>query len=318
MSTARFSGPRLNPPMSARWRFTAICILAISVGIAAFASAPGARAQDPTVAQCNGVDNQGGRTVHCTVEIAITGGATATVTVTACTGAGTAETCTGPTVMTQSVTAIDQCNGSGNGGGAIVKCDVIVTGAPEGADEATISQCIGSGEGGGSQPTTVCVPDSTPDDTSADVQQCNGSGNGGGGTERVKCTVTPASTTAGLPTIEQCNGFSGNGGGALVTCTVTIANGGSETGTPATGGTATTTAGGSSTPASGGTPGADSSGSGTATPATGVSAPDTGVGGDAATHGTAALFFSLGLAAMGVPAIGAAVVLRRRQALVHR
>ncbi len=316
MSTLQSTCAPRNVAISVGWRLTMVCILAMVAFALAVTSTPNARAQDPTIAQCNGVDNQGGRTVHCTVAIDLTG-ANATVTVTSCTGAGTAETCIGPTVSTQAVTAINQCNGSGNGGGATVKCDVIVTGAPSGTGADTISQCIGSGEGGGTEPTTVCIPSSTPDDTSADIQQCNSSGNGGGGTERVKCSVTPTSTTASLPTIEQCNG-SGNGGGALVICTVTISSGGDTTGTPTAGGTPTaTTGGGSVTPAAGGAPTATTGGDsgtpstgGIATPPTGIEAPNTGSGTEGA-NGTGVSLLMLALAALGLSAIVGATLIRR-------
>ena len=153
--TPQFTRAARKVAIFAGWRRMAVCILAMGVVALAVASTPSARAAF-TVTQCDGVDNQGGRAVHCTVEIDI---ATDTVTVTSCTGfANAAETCIGPTVSTQSVTAIDQCNGSGNGGGATVTCDVIITGASPGTASVTISQCVGSGQGGGTQPTTVCIP----------------------------------------------------------------------------------------------------------------------------------------------------------------
>ena len=258
--------------------------------------------------------------MHCTVEIDI---ATDTVTVTSCTGfANAAETCIGPTVSTQSVTAIDQCNGSGNGGGATVMCDVIITGASPGTASVTISQCVGSGQGGGTQPTTVCIPGSTPNDTSATIQQCDSSGNGGGGTERVKCSVTPASTTASVPTIKQCNG-SANGGGALATCTVTISSAGAAAGTPTAGPTTTATAGsGSVTPTA--VVGTATAGTGsltptavvgTATPRSGlITGPNTGSGGVGTSH-TGVSLALLALLTLGASAIGSAIVIRRGHTL---
>lgn len=319
MLTPRFIySPKVTSSLG--WRRAAMGVLAMAVMALAVASAPSANAQDSTVSQCNGVDNQGGRTVHCTVAIDITGG-DATVTVTSCTGAGTAETCIGPTVSTQAVTAIDQCNGSGNGGGGTVTCDVIITGAPAGGTDVTISQCVASGTGGGTQPTTVCVPGSTPDDTSADIQQCNSSGNGGGGTERVQCSVTPANTTASLPTIEQCNG-SGNGGGALVTCTVTINTGGTTgtptatasagSATPPAGDTTTPTAGGTGTPSAGATPSGGSTPSGSGTPPSGVFPPNTGSGPVAGADAGGLSLVVVVLAALGLLATGGAIVIRRQ------
>jgi hypothetical protein len=320
--TSHIVRPPRTAAISSPWRRAIVFILAMSVIALAVSSTSGARsasAADSTVTQCDGVDNQGGRTVRCTVEVAMTGATTATVTVTSCTGAGTSLTCIGPTVSTQSVTAIDQCNGSGNGGGATVWCDVIVTGAQSGTGAVTVSQCIGSGQGGGTQPTTVCVPSSTPSDTSATIQQCDSSGNGGGGTERVKCDVTPASTTASVPTIKQCNG-SGNGGGALVTCTVTINGGGAAAGTPAAEGTATAAAGETETAiAAAGSVSLTAGGTRTATapsttPASGqIVAPNTG-GGPGGGNGNEAWLLVLALGTLGVSAIGGSIASSQRRA----
>ena len=314
MITPQFTCAPRKVAISAGWRRAIMCILAMGVITLAVTSTPSAHAGNSTVTQCDGVDNQGGRTVHCTVEVAMTGATTATVTVTSCTGAGTSLTCIGPTVSTQSVTAIDQCNGSGNGGGATVWCDVIVTGAP-GTGAVTISQCVGSGQGGGTQPTTVCIPSSTPNDTSAKIQQCDSSGNGGGGTERVKCTVTPASTTAPVPTIKQCNG-SGNGGGALVTCTVTISSAalrpalrGPEATATATagGGSVTSTAGGTTTATTGSGGSVTPNAGGTATPPIGeIVAPNTGDGSVGGADVTGMSILSLALVTLGLSAIGSA------------
>jgi hypothetical protein len=302
--TPQSNGAPRKVATSAGWRSAVVCMLATLVIALAVTSTPGARAANSTVTQCDGVDNQGGRTVHCTVTVVLTGATAATVTVTSCTGAGTGETCIGPTVSSQSLTAIDQCNGSGNGGGAIVKCDVIVTGAAS-AGAVTVSQCIGSGQGGGTQPTTVCIPSSTPNDTSATIQQCDSAGNGGGGTERVKCNVTPASANGSVPTIKQCNG-SGNGGGALVTCTVTISSAGAATATASAGSTTTATAGAGSV-----TPGVGSAA--TATPRIGtVVAPNTGSGRAAGGGVTDLSIFTLALVMLGLSAIGGATVLRLR------
>ena len=322
MTTPRSTSTPHNVSISAGWRRAILCALAMGAIALAVTSAPSARAVGSTITQCDGVDNQGGRAVHCTVQIDVS---TDTVTVTSCTGfANAAETCIGPTVSTQSVAAIDQCNGSGNGGGATVTCDVIITGASPGTASVTISQCIGSGQGGGTEPTTVCIPGSTPNDTSATIQQCDSSGNGGGGTERVKCSVTPASTTASVPTIDQCNG-SGNGGGALVTCTVTISSAGAATGTPTAGATTTATTG-SVTPAAGGTTtvtaGGGSvtptTGGGTATPQAGlIVVPNTGSGSAGPGASPNVSLAVLALVTLGLSAIGGAIVIRRRPSLTQ-
>ncbi|WP_309109060.1 hypothetical protein, partial [Arthrobacter sp.] len=182
------------------------------------------------VSQCNGIENVGGEAISCTVTVTNnlnldTGEASSTVNVVACVGfANAALTCTPTTTeYLDVVTAVDQCNGSGNGGGGVVECSVIVVNNITGTATAiagTVNQCIDSGQGGGDEPIVVCSPLGST--TNATVTQCNGSGNGGGGTMRVRCTVTSNTTSnALLVTINQCNG-SGNGGGGYVTCTSSI------------------------------------------------------------------------------------------------
>ena len=183
------------------------------------------------VNQCNGIANVGGQEVDCTVTIInnlnlATGVATSTVTTQVCTGAAGAPTCAAPTTTTsgQLTTSVNQCNGTGDGGGSTVKCTVTITNNITGTASttgATVNQCNGSGTGGGTQPTVNCdpFPAST---TNATITQCNSSGNGGGGTMRVTCTVGPSTQTSALPvTVNQCNN-SGNGGGGTVTCSTSI------------------------------------------------------------------------------------------------
>jgi hypothetical protein len=180
------------------------------------------------VSQCNSSDNVGGQAVEChyTITNNLNGSVTSsTVASTRCHGAANAPAtmaCTSSTATsTDLVTSIDQCNGSGSGGGGTVDCtvDVInnVTGATT-ATATTVNQCNTSGTGGGTAPTTACDPSSS-NTAGAAVTQCNGSGNGGGGTQRVRCTVDSGSTSTTLltVTINQCNG-SGNGGGSTVNC----------------------------------------------------------------------------------------------------
>lgn len=202
-------------------------------------SNPASAAAAP-VTQCNAEANTGGLGIRCTVTIVnhvdSNGAATApsAITVTKCTGAAGpiaagAGTCS--TTITSSpepITLIQQCNGSGNGGGAVVICSVQVTNsfssAPVSAiGAATVYQCVGSGDG----VSAVCAPVNTPGITSvgqATVGQCNGSGNGGTSAGFV-CTVGGASTmTLSLPmNIDQCND-SANGGGARVECTAAVTN----------------------------------------------------------------------------------------------
>ena len=188
----------------------------------------------PAVSQCNGTDNVGGQAVEChyTVTNTINGATTSSsVTLTECHGsANDAPTmvCTSSTeTSTDLVTSVDQCNGSGNGGGGTVECTVDVVNNITGTvtpTAATVNQCNASGTGGGTAPTVLCNP-FPANTTDATVTQCNESGNGGGGTQRVRCTVGSISTTTALltVTVNQCNG-SGNGGGATVVCSTSLTN----------------------------------------------------------------------------------------------
>ena len=103
-----------------------------------------------------------------------------------CHGAANAPpTCTGPTTTPsdQLTTSVDQCNGSGNGGGGTVTCNVTIINNITGSattSPTTIKQCNSSGTGGGTQPTVVCAPGGNT--TNATVDQCNYSGTGGGAT----------------------------------------------------------------------------------------------------------------------------------------
>ena len=251
-----------------------------------------------------------------------TGATSSSVTTTACAGApGMALCVTTPGPLTTDIVAsIDQCNGSALAGGSIVTCNVTVVNNVTGTGSttpATVNQCIGSGQGGGIEPTTICVPASSV--TGADITQCNGSGNGGGGTGRVTCTVLTSTVSAlWSVTINQCNG-SANGGGDLVTCTAqittnllapqavtTTTDAGSviTTGTAGTATTipgATTPTGGATTPTTGATATVPNA---TAPPE--VTLPATG--GTATGTATGFLLASL-LTAVG---IGALVASRRR------
>ena len=150
-----------------------------------------------------------------------------TVTATACLAAAgvlpPSGCTTTVTTSTQLVTSVNQCNGIVYGGGSNVTCNLtVINNIPVGTPTSavTVDQCIGSGTGGGTQPTVVCTPLGST--TDAAVTQCNGSGNGGGAAMRVQCTVSGA--VAALPvTITQCNG-SANGGGSTVTCTTAVTN----------------------------------------------------------------------------------------------
>lgn len=203
-------------------------VLAIALASAlSIALAPAATAQT-SLSQCNGTDNVGGQAVEChyTITNNVNGSVTSSrTTVMECHGAANDPAtlvCTPSTTdSTQLVTVVDQCNGSGNGGGGTVLCTVDIINnitADAIAGTASVNQCNASGTGGGTEPTVLCDPFPATT-TGADVTQCNESGNGGGGTQRVQCSVDSDSTAPSILdiTVTQCNG-SGNGGGATVTC----------------------------------------------------------------------------------------------------
>lgn len=207
-------------------------VFAVALISSLFVASSFIAAAAPAVSQCNGTDNVGGQAVEChyTVTNTISGATTSSsVTLTECHGsANDAPTmvCTSSTeTSTDLVTSVDQCNGSGNGGGGTVECTVDVINNITGTvtpTAATVNQCNASGTGGGTAPTVLCDP-FPANTTSATVTQCNESGNGGGGTQRVRCTVGSSSTTSALltVTVNQCNG-SGNGGGATVVCSTSL------------------------------------------------------------------------------------------------
>jgi hypothetical protein len=192
----------------------------------AAATAPAAAQCDPP-AFPTGAGFQVTCTITIDDTVTSAGVSSSTVTATACLAAAGVTPPSGctttVTTSNQLVTSVDQCNGIVVGGGSNLTCDVsVVDTVPTGAatSDVTVNQCIGSGTGGGTQPTFLCAPVGST--TNAVVTQCNGSGNGGGASTRVQCNVT-GSTTAEPITINQCNGSS-NGGGSTVTCATTFTN----------------------------------------------------------------------------------------------
>lgn len=126
------------------------------------------------------------------------------------------------TRSTNLVTEVRQCNGSDNDSAHPINCDVNITNnisantpGAKPVTAATVNQCVGSGGGGGGS-VTGCSPFPATT-TGATVTQCNGSANGGGAT--AACTVGTASTVSpAIPiSVNQCNG-TGNPGGSVVTC----------------------------------------------------------------------------------------------------
>jgi hypothetical protein len=299
-------------------------------GASAAATAPAAAQCDPP-AFPTGAGFQVTCTITIDDTATAAGATSSTVTATACLAAAGVTPplgCTTTvTTSNQLVTSVDQCNGIVDGGGSNLTCDVsVVDTVPAGATTSgvTVNECIGSGTGGGTQPTLVCAPVAST--TNATVTQCNGSGNGGGASTRVQCDVT-GSTAAEPITINQCNGSS-NGGGSTVTCATTFTNNfvaaapTTATTTPpagagAGGGATTPTApaagagGGSGvTGVTGASPGAGGS-TGTLATIVPVGSPQTGLGGAAHAHNDDLLW--LAAASLAGAGVATAVGIRRRR-----
>jgi LPXTG-motif cell wall-anchored protein len=210
-----------------------LAVLLLVLGNGFINASPAAAAP---LGQCNGTDNVGGEQVECSVTITnnldqATGVSSSVTTVEECHGAARAEpTCTTTTTSAaESVSVVDQCNGSGNGGGGVVICNVNIINNVVGTGttgSVTVNQCNEAGTGGGTEPTIACNP-FPANTTNATVTQCNEAGQGGGdgglGIERVRCEVaSESSESAALPVkVTQCVG-SGNGGGGLVICNTRI------------------------------------------------------------------------------------------------
>ncbi len=312
-----------------------------SAPAASGASAPAATQCDPP-AYPTGAGFQVTCTITVDNTVTSTGATSSTITSTACLAAAGVlppfGCTTTVTTSSQLVTSVNQCNGIAYGGGSNVTCKVAVVNtvaAGTAAPGVSVDQCIGSGAGGGTAPTEVCAPVAST--TGATVTQCNGSGNGGGAMTRVQCTVTGGATA--LPvTITQCDGSS-NGGGSTVTCTTAFTNN-YEAATPTTTTTAPASpattaptgasgtkspaaagAGGSgvtgrtgASPGAAGSTGSTGSGVGVATGVLPVGSAQTGLGG--ASHSGNEDLVILGIVALIGSALATALALRRRRALV--
>ena len=149
------------------------------------------------------------------------------------------------THSTDLVTSVRQCNGSDNDAAHPIICRVTIinniSGNASGSQPvsaATVNQCVGSGKGGGGSVLCNPYPATT---TGATVTQCNGSANGGGAT--ADCRVATSSRiSAAIPIrVNQCNG-TGNPGGSIVRCRTTLTTNirGVRSTTPTTGSTTTT------------------------------------------------------------------------------
>ena len=208
-----------------------LAALALLAPVAVVAAVPVAAAPLPAAGACStGIGNQGGAGIICNVTIVnniTASGGSATVTVYECLGSAGDPTdgavghaCTTTTTKAaKPVTAVTQCDGSANGGGATLRCSVVFTnnflGVIPGATALTVNQCVGSGA------TTGCSPFPATT-TGATITQCNGSGTGGN-LVGMTCTASGKQASALAIKVNQCNG-SGTDGGALLVCSVTMTN----------------------------------------------------------------------------------------------
>lgn len=201
---------------------------AFMLGTSLNGASPAAAATIAATTTCsNGVDNTGGLGLICEVTVNNTitpSGGSASVTVRECHGAAgdPAALCSTTTqVLSSPVTAVTQCNGSTNGGGASMRCSVDIVNTYVGfsatATAVTVNQCVGSGDGF----TVGCVPFPATT-TGATITQSNGSANGGT-LVGLFSTATGTETSAHVVTINQCNG-STNGGGGLLICSSSLSN----------------------------------------------------------------------------------------------
>lgn len=153
----------------------------------------------------------------------------AVISVTECTGPANGRidpadlTCsTDEQILTSLVTAVEQCNGVGYGGGNVLECSVEVSTTfvgvtPEAITAATVNQCNGS-----APDTTGCDP-YPAGTTSATITQCNNSSYGGGQEDFI-CTVDGTTSASLRVTVTQCND-SNYGGGSWLTCSASLTNG---------------------------------------------------------------------------------------------
>jgi hypothetical protein len=315
----------------------------------AAATAPAATQCDPP-AFPTGAGFEVNCTITIDNTVTAAGATSSTVTATSCLAAAgvlpPSGCTTTVTTATQLVTSVDQCNGVVDGGGSNVICRVAVVNtipAATATSGVTVDQCVGSGTGGGTQPTVVCAPVAST--TNATITQCNGSANGGGPSTRVQCNVTGAATAEPV-TINQCNGSS-NGGGSTVTCAATFTNnfvagaaapttttvpvtppttpagtaGGGGTGATGTGGagSGTTAVGSGVTGRTGSAAGAGGSTSSAAVEASGVipfGSPQTGFGG--ASHSRNKALLLGGLLALFGAGVAMTLAMYRRRNFVAR
>lgn len=224
LTTARHRIPTITRILSL---FGAVLLasafLVVGTTIAPAAAAP--------VSQCDGLFNGGGEGANCqiTVENTLnlaTGAESSTVTTLVCSGAAnTVSTCAGPgtVVVNDFLTdVVEQCNGSGDGGGSTLQCSVVMTNTIIGAGTTSapsVNQCNDSFDSLPLPAGSSCDPIGAT--TDATITQCNDSINCGTQVS-MNCTVGSSTVSSALPvSITQCNN-SVNGGGALLECSTSI------------------------------------------------------------------------------------------------
>ena len=135
------------------------------------------------VTQCDGISNEGGGVMICSVTITNN-------------FAGTLSQAPVPA-------SVYQCFGSViTGTGAPGTCTPVNTPGVTSVTAATVGQCNGSGNGGTSVgfTCTVTTNSTTTSIFPVNVDQCNGSANGGGALTRCQATVNSVVTAAAAPT----------------------------------------------------------------------------------------------------------------------
>lgn len=234
------------------------------LGSLAFAGAASAADIGPTTTCTNGVPDTAGLGVICEITIVNTitpTGGSAVVSVRECHGAANdaeadCSASVADVLLTEPVSAVNQCNNALNGGGGTMECSVDIINNFVGIDPTpvnavTVNQCNGSGAGPGGDITTGCDP-FPANTTGATVIQCNGSANGLTLVE-MTCSATGTASAAFVVTVTQCND-SVNGGGALLICFANIENNAiaaptaAPTATPTVAAPTVSTGGGGSTP----------------------------------------------------------------------
>ncbi|MGZ8475034.1 MAG: hypothetical protein ACXWWQ_02245 [Candidatus Limnocylindria bacterium] len=207
--------------------FAGLAAVSMLSAASLFITAPASAVVISPTVTCNNALGNGGAVCETTVVNTITpSGASAVVTVRECIGsAGVPDAaCTTTTQsLSEAVTAVNQCDGSINGGGGTLLCSVTVTNnfigitpAPT-VTAATVDQCNGSLTTG---TVRACSPDPAST-TGATITQCNNSANGGGAS--LTCTASGTQSSGLAFVIDQCNGSS-NGGGTRTVCSATITN----------------------------------------------------------------------------------------------